>query len=90
MENQLPLTFLLSFCRDKIPGKGEDSYQKIIDKAHQLPYGDILVEFLELFRRTFLNHVHPYPGLPPCQTEDYIQTSTYDLDKILSDSVRIN
>jgi hypothetical protein len=26
MENQLPLTFLLSFCRDKIPGKGEDSY----------------------------------------------------------------
>lgn len=26
MENQLPLTFLLSFCRDKIPGKGEDSF----------------------------------------------------------------
>lgn len=26
MLNQLPLTFLLSFCRDKIPGKGEDSY----------------------------------------------------------------
>ena len=26
MENQLPLTFLLSFCRDQIPGKGEDSY----------------------------------------------------------------
>ena len=26
MLNQLPLTFLLSFCRDKIPGKGEDSF----------------------------------------------------------------
>ncbi len=26
MLNQLPLTFVLSFCRDKIPGKGEDSY----------------------------------------------------------------
>ena len=26
MENQLPLTFQLSFCRDKIPGKGEDSF----------------------------------------------------------------
>ena len=26
MENQLPLTFLLSFCRDQIPGKGEDSF----------------------------------------------------------------
>lgn len=26
MLNQLPLTFHLSFCRDKIPGKGEDSF----------------------------------------------------------------
>lgn len=26
MLNSLPLTFVLSFCRDKVPGKGEDSY----------------------------------------------------------------
>ncbi len=26
MRDQLPLTFLLSFCRDQIPGKGEDSF----------------------------------------------------------------
>lgn len=68
----------------------DDEMQKIIDKAHQLPYGDILVEFLDMFRKTFANHVHPYPGLPPCQTDEYLQTSTYDLNKILSESVRIN
>jgi len=26
MTNKLPLSFVLSFCRDKVPGKGEDSY----------------------------------------------------------------
>lgn len=68
----------------------DDEMQKIIDKAHQLPYGDVLIDFLNLFRKTFANHVHPYPGLPPCQTTEYLETNTYDLEKILSDSVRIN
>jgi len=68
----------------------DDEMQNIIEKAHQLPYGDILVDFLKLFIRAFANHSHPYPGLPPCQTEDYLQTTSYDLEKILSDSVRIN
>ena len=67
-----------------------DSIQKIINKAHQLPYGDILVEFLTLFVDAFAKHVHPYPGLPPCQTSEYLETTTYDLKKMLSDSVRIN
>lgn len=68
----------------------DDEMEKIVTKAHQLPYGDILVDFLDMFVKTFANHVHPYPGLPPCQTGDYIQTTTYDLNKILSESVRIN
>ena len=67
-----------------------DEMQKIIDKAHELPYGDVLVDFLKIFVGAFAKHVHPYPGLPPCQTSDYIETTTYDLKKILSDSVRIN
>ena len=68
----------------------DDEMQKIIDKAHKLPYGDILVEFLKLFIKTFSEHTHPYPGLPPCQTPDFLETTSYNLDKILSDSVRIN
>jgi hypothetical protein len=68
----------------------DNEMQKIIDRAHELPYGDILIDFLKLFVNAFANHVHPYPGLPPCQTSDYINTISYDLNKILSDSVRIN
>lgn len=64
--------------------------QKIIDKAHKLPYGDILIEFLEMFVDAFAKHVHPYPGMPPCQTSEYLETITYDLKKILSESVSIN
>ena len=68
----------------------DEEMQKIINQAHQVPYGDVLIDFLDLFRRTFNEHVHPYPGLPPCQTDTYIQTSSYDLSKILSETVRIN
>lgn len=75
---------------DKKDMISDDEMQKIIEKAHQLPYGDILVEFLSLFVKTFSIHTHPYPGLPPCQTSDYIETTSYDLNKILSESVRIN
>lgn len=64
--------------------------QKIIDKAHKLPYGDVLVEFLNMFVDAFAKHVHPYPGMPPCQTSEYIETTTYDLKKILSENVAIN
>lgn len=68
----------------------DDVMQKIIEQAHKLPYGDILVDFLILFVKTFAEHTHPYPGLPPCQTSDYINTISYDLNQILSESVRIN
>lgn len=64
--------------------------QKIIDKAHELPYGDILVDFLNLFRKAFLNHCHPYPGIEPCPDVNVVELSTYQLDQILSDTVRIN
>lgn len=64
--------------------------EKILEKAHQLPYGDVLVEFLKMFVNAFALHTHPYPGMTPCQTSEFIDTTTYDLDKILSDSVRIN
>lgn len=64
--------------------------QKIIDKAHELPYGDILVDFLNLFRNAFMTHYHPYPGIQPCPTPEVVKLETYDTNKMLSDSVRIN
>ena len=68
----------------------DDVMQEILEKAHQLPYGDILVEFLQLFVKAFLHHTHPYPGMSPCLTDEYFEVMRYDLNKILSESVRIN
>ena len=68
----------------------DEEMRKIIEKAHQLPYGDVLIEFLRLFRTAFLNHVHPYPGIKPCVDSAFVgPVQSYDLNKILSDTVRI-
>ena len=44
----------------------DESMQEIINKAHVLPYGDVLVDFLMAFLQMFKSHTHKYPGLPPC------------------------
>lgn len=67
---------------------------KILDEneniAFRLPYGDILIEFLKQFRDAFINHVHPFPTMIPCNTDEIKHVKDFDLDSILSDSVRIN
>lgn len=68
----------------------DEEMTKMINTAHNLPYGDLLVNFLILFRRAFLNHTHPFPMLPPCSVNVYKAVKNYDLNKILSDSVRIS
>ena len=81
---------IYKLTNDKKELINNNEMQKIIDKAHKLPYGDVLVEFLNMFVDAFAKHVHPYPGMPPCQTSEYIETTTYDLKKILSENVAIN
>lgn len=67
-----------------------DELDSIMSQLHKLPYGDVLIDILFKFMRGILNHVHPYPGLPPCQDE-YIQAiSNIDFNKLLSDNVRIS
>lgn len=68
----------------------DEVMKDIIDKAHQLPYGDILIEFLTLFRNAFMQHVHPFSGLPPCVDPTVQKLQGYNLDKMLTDTVRIN
>ena len=62
----------------------------IMSKLHQLPYGDVLVEVLQKMRNAIVNHVHPYPGLPPCLDQHVVALNGTDLNKILSDNVRIS
>lgn len=68
----------------------DEVMNKIIEDAHVLPYGDTLVEFLKLFIKAFSSHTHAYSGLPPVPNMDYISLQNYDLNEILSESVRIN
>lgn len=68
----------------------DDTIEKILETAHQLPFGDVLVDFLKLFIQTFINHVHPYPGVEPCPTPDVVELTSYNLDRMLSENVRIN
>ena len=64
--------------------------KEIINKAHQLPFGDTLIEFLDLLREAFAKHVHPFPTMAPCNDENMKSVASYDLKGILSDNVRIN
>lgn len=69
----------------------DETYAKILEKAHQLPYGDILVEFIKLFLTAFYNHVHPYNGMKPDLTQKELKKLIdFDLNTILSNNVRID
>ena len=69
----------------------DNNMKDLIEKAHQLPYGDLLVDFLTKFRMAFLVHTHPYPMLPPTKDENFVQpVADYNLQDVLSDSVKIN
>jgi hypothetical protein len=62
----------------------------IMTKLHQLPYGDVLVKMLNIIRYAITNHVHPYPGMPPCSDTDIMDLLSQDFNDILSNNVRIS
>lgn len=68
----------------------DSAMRELVEKAHQVPYGDVLIQFLDLFRTAFATHIHPFPTMPPCQDPNIVAVSSYDLNKTLSDNVRIN
>lgn len=75
---------------DNVDLISDEEMEKIMKKAHVLPYGDTLVEFLKYFMKMFQEHAHPYPGMPtilPSGNEGFFN---YDLNQILSKNVRIN
>ena len=64
--------------------------KELINKAHRVPFGDALIEFLDILRTAFAKHVHPFPTMAPCNDENMKAVATYDLEGMLSDNVRIN
>lgn len=64
--------------------------KELINKAHRVPFGDTLIEFLDILRTALAKHVHPFPTMAPCNDENMKAVATYDLEGTLSDNVRIN
>lgn len=64
--------------------------KQILDKAHVLPYGDTLVSFIKLFLKSYTTHVHSYPGSPPIIDKNMTDLLSFNLDNMLSQSIRIN
>lgn len=70
-----------------------DELARILEKAHPLVFGDLLIEYLNLFKEAFTNHVHPYDGMKP---EDLKGGNAkkkfleFDLNKIISKNIKIN
>ena len=72
----------------------EEEYNKILDKAYTLPYGELLVDFLNTFVKAFVEHTHNFSMLPPntAHTATLISKKNRLLDdkEMLSNTVRIN
>lgn len=85
-----------------LPGDGEsitdEKMKEIIEKAHKLPYGDVLCDLLSKFLQMYMNHTHAYPGLPPLNGDpssvnfwtSYSPKKSILEDKLLSKDIGIN
>lgn len=68
----------------------DEEMNKIIETAHKLPYGDVLLDFLNIFMKAFNTHTHAYHGLPPVPDINYTTLQNFDKNTILSKNVKIN
>lgn len=77
----------------------EEELFSILETAHQLPFGDILIQYLKLLKAAFLNHVHNGHGRPPTDLvaggakQDVLEfkKNSEDLEnRMLSKNIRIN
>lgn len=68
----------------------DEDMAKIIESAHQLPYGDVLVNFLKCFLNAFNAHTHKYHNMPPVPDFTHNILNNFNLDDILSKNVKIN
>lgn len=70
----------------------DDEMSRILDEAHQLPFGDVLLEYLKLLKNALFFHVHNGNG-NPSSGEPLVQfrEKAEGLEKaMLSKNIRIN
>jgi hypothetical protein len=71
----------------------------MLEEAHQVPFGDILLEYLKLLKDAIFNHVHNGNGNPATdlatsgniQSIGTLRAKAQDLEnRMLSKNIRIN
>ena len=72
------------------PEKQEDVIRDIIKTAHPLVFGDKLLTILNIFRKFMLTHVHQINNAPIASQPIYAEVRDLELDKILSENIKIN
>ena len=70
----------------------ESKFDETMNKLHQVPKGDKLVELLTIIKGAIMHHVHPWAGMEQCgDWSGFIKKlEGYDIESILSDFVRIS
>jgi hypothetical protein len=74
----------------------DEELERILTTAHQLPYGDVLLQYLRLLKEAFISHVHNGNGRTPTDIGSKRPVATFikeaqALEEImLSKNVRIN
>ena len=70
----------------------DDEMNKILNEAHPMVFGDVLIEYLQLLKDGLLKHIHQInqPGHPNTYPENF-QSRLSELEKsMLSKNIRIN
>ena len=80
---------------NKTPYIDDEELKKIIETAHPLVFGDILIDYLKLLEQAFLNHNHNQLGLStPIKgnplIENFIIQAPKLREKMLSKNIKIN
>ena len=87
LSHDSPTYFKMTDRKDLI---SDEELKNVFEKAHPLPYGDVLVDFLYGLVRIFTTHVHPFPMDPPVCVDADRKLLETNLDEMLSKSIRIN
>lgn len=83
------------FNINQIDQLSNDEILNILENAHPLPFGDVLIQYLRLFKTAFINHVHNNNGLKPTGTGDkavqnFVKQAEALENAMLSKNIRIN
>lgn len=68
----------------------DEVLDKIINEAHPLVYGDVLINYLKALIRIIREHTHPFNMLPPSFNQSDVDVLNTELDNFLSKTIKIN